>query len=693
MKIKLVYFALLIGMTIFISICRAESVVTIGSGSFWSRYPLNDYYTHSRSQQLYLASEIGSPGIITRLRWFRPDSGVDADAIGTTEIWLRPYHHSEFITADWEDPGTLVASIEDIDLGSGTQWYEVDISDYEYSGSNLMVSFRTQNAPYNSPHAYWLATDIYPLHYAKESHDDDYNPPDYMVYGNTRPNIQLVMDPYTPVSVPNPAQEPIPASAAVDQMTDISLCWNSGGAMPSGYYLYLGTDNPPGNIVNGTDLGNSYTYTPVLAYGQTYYWQIVPYNSVGSATACPVWSFSTLTPVSSFPLGCSFEEAQYPPAGWYHTISSGATGIQRVSSSSQPTASPHTGTWMGWYNCRALTSGSAARLSSPPIQRTEDGFNYAVSFWMHRNIGYETRADRVNVWAGQRDIQGATLLGTIHRSKTLSPVETASSGWYQYTFGLPEGVTDFVTFEAVSANGYNICIDDIVFSKTPEGGSPPGISSNPSPPNHAVNVPPDVNLSWDAVDGATTYRITFKNSSDEVTGVVDTATSSYAYSAEGYEEEVKWTVDPGNEWGYASSQTEVPAWQYTTMPPNVPGAYPPPGSTEWNPCNRLLDWESLPGAEAYVVNVGSTQGAGDVVSSVTVTDTKYIHPTDFPQSSNLWWQAQPVRNQQQFNDQWKGFSTSVSQAPEYPVAVAENFDSTSPPSIPPGWRALSQSST
>ena len=184
--------------------------------------------------------------------------------------------------------------------------------------------------------------------------------------------------------------------------------------MPSGYHIYLGTDNPPSNIVNGADLGNSYVYTPTLGLGQTYYWQIVPYNSIGSAAGCPVWSFSTLSPISTFPHSYGFEEEQYPPGGWYHTIISGATGMQRVSSSSQPGASPHTGSWMGWYNCRALSNGSSARLSSPPVQRTEDGYNYTVSFWMYRDSGYSTRADRVNVWAGNRDLQGATLLGTIN---------------------------------------------------------------------------------------------------------------------------------------------------------------------------------------------------------------------------------------------------------------------------------------
>ncbi|MDD4667242.1 MAG: hypothetical protein PHR59_04645 [Candidatus Cloacimonetes bacterium] len=692
MKIKLVWLELIILMTLFFSVCGAETVVTIGMGDFTSHYPFNDYYTYTHSQQLYLASEIGSPGTITKLRWYRTNPEAEPDAIGTTEIWLSPYHYNEFVTADWEDPGTLVATISDIDLESGPQWFEVDISDYEYCGSNLMVSVRTQDAPWESPHANWHATDVYPLHYAKEGHDD-VNLPDYMVYGNTRPNIQLVMEAFAPSTVPNPALVVNPQNAASDQMTDISLSWNSGGGMPSGYHIYLGTDNPPSNIVNGVDLGNSYVYTPTLGLGQTYYWQIVPYNSIGSAAGCPVWSFSTLSPISTFPHSYGFEEEQYPPGGWHHTIISGATGIQRVSSSIQPGASPHTGSWMGWYNCRELSNGSSARLSSPPVQRTEDGYNYAVSFWMYRDSGYSTRADRVNVWAGNRDLQGATLMGTINRSKDLSPVETGANGWYQYSFALPDGVTDFVTLETISAYGYNICLDDIVFTKTPEGGSPPGFAANPSPYHNAENVLPDVDLSWDSVDGATTYKITIMNAANEVTQVVDTSTPGYSYSAEGYDEQVKWSVDPGNEWGYASSLGSPPVWQYTTLPPNVPGPYPVPGTTEWNPSNRLLDWESLPGADSYIVSVGTNPGATDIVNSVPVTDTKYIHPTDFPESSSIYWQAKPIRDVHDYEDEWKALYTDPNQTPEYPVAVSENFDSSPPPSLPQGFRGISKSTT
>lgn len=63
----------------------------------------------------------------------------------------------------------------------------------------------------------------------------------------------------------------------------------------TGYRIYFGTDAQATNIENGTDLGNVTSYTPAsgLSFLTDYYWKIVPYNSNGSASGCPEWSFTT----------------------------------------------------------------------------------------------------------------------------------------------------------------------------------------------------------------------------------------------------------------------------------------------------------------------------------------------------------------------------------------------------------------
>ncbi|MFH0895562.1 MAG: GEVED domain-containing protein [Bacteroidota bacterium] len=63
----------------------------------------------------------------------------------------------------------------------------------------------------------------------------------------------------------------------------------------TGYKLYFGTDAAATNIINGVNIGNVLSYNlGTLTGATTYYWKIVPTNSAGDATGCPIWSFTTV---------------------------------------------------------------------------------------------------------------------------------------------------------------------------------------------------------------------------------------------------------------------------------------------------------------------------------------------------------------------------------------------------------------
>lgn len=117
----------------------------------------------------------------------------------------------------------------------------------------------------------------------------------------------------TVVSVPSCTTPVSPLNGASGVLISTNLQWNSVGDA-TGYTLYFGTNNPPTNVVNGSNLGNVTTYDPAndLSYSTTYYWKVVPYNTNGSPTGCPVWSFTTeASPVTTVELSYSDFEA-----GW-----------------------------------------------------------------------------------------------------------------------------------------------------------------------------------------------------------------------------------------------------------------------------------------------------------------------------------------------------------------------------------------
>ncbi len=106
----------------------------------------------------------------------------------------------------------------------------------------------------------------------------------------------IIIDTHVPIA-PDCAVNLSPVDGATDVCNArVNLSWDaaSTGDPAEGYYLYFGTDNPPTNILNGDNLGNVTSYDPgTLNENTTYYWQIVPYNSGGSASGCSVYTFTT----------------------------------------------------------------------------------------------------------------------------------------------------------------------------------------------------------------------------------------------------------------------------------------------------------------------------------------------------------------------------------------------------------------
>jgi hypothetical protein len=88
---------------------------------------------------------------------------------------------------------------------------------------------------------------------------------------------------------------PNPEDGSFDVALLPQLLWlNGGGAVY--YRVYLGTDNPPTNIVNGdsTNVSN-YFVNEALDLETTYYWRIDSFNDFGNASG-DIWEFSTIGP-------------------------------------------------------------------------------------------------------------------------------------------------------------------------------------------------------------------------------------------------------------------------------------------------------------------------------------------------------------------------------------------------------------
>jgi len=89
-----------------------------------------------------------------------------------------------------------------------------------------------------------------------------------------------------------------PSNGATEISLTPILLWNKDNGA-TGYKIYLGTDNPPTNILNGTTTASTAFYiSSDLASNTLHYLKIVPYNGNGDASGCSMISFTTIDPTT-----------------------------------------------------------------------------------------------------------------------------------------------------------------------------------------------------------------------------------------------------------------------------------------------------------------------------------------------------------------------------------------------------------
>ncbi len=118
-------------------------------------------------------------------------------------------------------------------------------------------------------------------------------------------------------TTPSCASNPSPANGAANiNPCSADFSWtapaSTGCNAHNSFDFYIGTTSNPPFFANVT--GTTYSIPIALADNTTYYWKVVPKNSVGGATGCSVWSFTTAT--SPNPNYCLYGNSiNFPSAG------------------------------------------------------------------------------------------------------------------------------------------------------------------------------------------------------------------------------------------------------------------------------------------------------------------------------------------------------------------------------------------
>lgn len=136
-------------------------------------------------------------------------------------------------------------------------------------------------------------------------------------------------------------------------------------------------------------------------------------------------------------------------------------GWERVTSGTNPTCTPFQGAGMALFNSYDIEENNRYNMISPAI--TFGGLFYKTSFNLFRDAGYGTLADNVKIYYNTTaNLTGATLLTTVNRAMSLSPVVT-TQGWHQYDAFLPYGVTGsgYIIITGTSSYGNNMYLDNV----------------------------------------------------------------------------------------------------------------------------------------------------------------------------------------------------------------------------------------
>ncbi len=293
----------------------------IGTGTSTQNYvPLYGYNNYGWSKTIYTSSELaaaGMSGTVTINKIAFQLGNVIQNYVTDNQIVYMGINYNDTYAstaAGYQNPTSYTKVFEGPITWNGPGWVEITL-DTPYncnSAYNLELLWENRDGSKTAgPPKFRYTSKSYSCVYKYS--DASFPAVSGTRYGN-RPNIWFMS---APTAIPPIAEAVSPVNAATDVAINEHLKWFHTGGSPEYYTVNFGSDYPPTDLLSGYQTTSTlFDYPGYLDYGTTYYWQVIPHNSFGDATDCPIWSFDTVADPSivSFPHNEGFDAA-IPPAG------------------------------------------------------------------------------------------------------------------------------------------------------------------------------------------------------------------------------------------------------------------------------------------------------------------------------------------------------------------------------------------
>lgn len=275
--------------------------VTIGTGTTTStNVPTASCWAYSYSQQIYTAAQIGVPdgGEITKLRFYYTSGGTVYDNWKDWTVYVANTGRTSFdTTTDWESISNFTEVFSgEISVSELGGWFDINFSSgFDYDGGNLIIAVHENSPGFSCTPAYRIteSEDNSSIYVRRDGTDYELSEMSSITATGRLavvPQLQLV---FASDVAPGCAVSVLPANEETGVVRNPTLTWEEGAGGPTNYDVYFGTDSDPALAANTTV--TSYVPVAPLSPNTTYYWKVIPKNSIGDAQDCEIYSFTTGT--------------------------------------------------------------------------------------------------------------------------------------------------------------------------------------------------------------------------------------------------------------------------------------------------------------------------------------------------------------------------------------------------------------
>lgn len=239
--------------------------VVIGTGTGTQTYPLDRYYNYCAHESIYLASEVGMPGVLKSIAYYK-EEGSDVNGITSVTIYMKNTAASSISGGTYSTAGYTQVYSGTFPNNATSGWMEVDLDPmFVYDGtSNLGILIVKGHQQWISSYPRWTYTTT-PTTRARQNRSD-YSAPTDLVASNNLPNLRLKI--FSDIEMNLPPQD----FTATGSHQSVYLTWSQpvSGA-PDSYNIYRdGSLLTSVETLSHTDLdvtnGTEYSYYLTAVY-------------------------------------------------------------------------------------------------------------------------------------------------------------------------------------------------------------------------------------------------------------------------------------------------------------------------------------------------------------------------------------------------------------------------------------------